>query len=274
MPRSSCSPTASDARLPVAVTMVFLLALLVGCPGPQASTPVVARYEVHAIQTPRGPILVRFDTATGTLLQAPLSGSQLWQPVGDVPKGLAGNSTRAGRYRFDYAQAPSTPLTLVRLDTDTGQVWRLAHPRDRVWTVLQDRTAPAETEQPVPRPRSQPDEPPKTDSRADEPGAATGFQQTKKDVDAFVQAVESIGLPVEMRSWAVDQLGNGPAKDAVKPLSGFVYNDELAIARAAVRAIARLKDDRVEQVLVALQHDERDEIRRLATRVLAELRRR
>ena len=178
---------------------------------------------------------------------------------------------RAGRYRFDYAQAPSTPLTLIRIDTDTGRVWRLGHPRDRVWTALQDRTAPAETEQPVPRPRTQPEVSPPT---AGPPSKTTGFRQTTKDVTAFVEAVESMGLPVEMRSWAVEQLGNGPAKDAVKPLSEFVYNDELEIARAAVRAIARLKDDRVEKVLEALQRDDREEIRRLAAKALADLQRR
>ena len=38
------------------------------------------------------------------------------------------------------------------------------------------------------------------------------------DVDAFVEAVTSLDLPADIRSWAVEQLGNGPSEYAVTPL--------------------------------------------------------
>ena len=87
-----------------------------------------------------------------------------------------------------------------------------------------------------------------------------------------MEAVNSMNLPVEMRTWAVDQLGNGPAEAAVGPLIDLLQDENLAVARAAVRSLVRLDDDRVEPALEALREDERPTIRRLAVRALSQRR--
>ena len=242
--------------------------LLAACSSQEPGVPG-ARFQVHAVQTKTGPVLIRFDSATGRLTQAPLMGSQRWQPIGDAPAAAA-DALAPGRYSFDFAQAPSTPLTFFRLDTQTGRVWRFAYGRDRAWTALQDGdSTPTPEDAPVPRPRRGPES---DRVRAAEPPPASNgsFQQSKRDVDAFVEAVTQGDLPVEMRAWAVEQLGNGPARDATGPLLEMLYDQNLAIARAAVRALARLEDERVKPALERLREDERDEIRRLARRALAE----
>lgn len=252
------------------VLCVAVAGTLTGCadgePGPPGP-----RFQVHAIQTQAGPALVRFDSATGRLSHAPLMGSQRWQPIGDALP-AAGAALAPGRYSFDFAQAPSTPLTFFRLDTQTGQVWRLAFGRDRAWTALQDRaSASAAEDAPVPRPDR--DSAPVGDGSGERPASPqSGFQPSKKDVDAFVEAVGQGTLPIEMRTWAVDQLGNGPARDATGPLIEMVYDENLEIARAAVRALGRLDDARVRPALERLRNDERAEIRRLAGRALKEQR--
>lgn len=231
-----------------------------------------ARFVVHAIQTGGGPVLVRFDSATGELAQAPLAGSQRWQPIGRTTAGT-GSEARPGRYTFDYAQAPSTPLTFIRVDTQNGTVWRLAYSREQRWTVLHDDSvSQPQGEGPVPRP-----EPKRTAARTAAPQAPKPDERPppgrrQEDVEAFVEAVTSPGLPSEMRSWAVEQLGNGPAKDAAGPLIDLIHDEDPAIARAAVRALARLDDDRVQPALEALREDDRPQIRRLAARALAQRR--
>ena len=258
-----------------AVVAAVACSLLAGCPATESGT-LPARFQVHAIQTSSGPVLVRFDSATGALSQAPLVGSQRWQPIGDSVRGTGGDS-RPGRYTFDYAQAPSTPLTFIRIDTQAGTVWRLAHSRERVWTVLQDSGSVAEGEDSAPRPR--PQRPaagrPAADRQdaqdAPRPSPARSGQSTQ-DIEAFMEAVNSMNLPVEMRTWAVDQLGNGPAEAAVGPLIDLLQDENLAVARAAVRSLVRLDDDRVEPALEALREDERPTIRRLAVRALSQRR--
>lgn len=254
-----------------AAAVAAACSLLTGCPATE-SGPVPARFQVHAIQTGGGPVLVRFDSATGELAQAPLAGSQRWQPIGR-PTGSTGGEARPGRYTFDYAQAPSTPLTFIRVDTQNGTVWRLAYLRERSWTVLLDDSSVSQSQGEGPVPRSKPKRTAaRTAAQQDPKPSEPRPGRRKEDIDAFVEAVTSPGLPAEMRSWAVEQLGNGPAKDAAGPLIDLVHDEDPAIARAAVRALARLDDDRVQPALEALREDDRPQIRRIAAQALAQRR--
>jgi len=246
--------------------VMFGLLLLGGCQE-QASTTVSRRFEVHAVQTSEGPILVRFDTATGELTESPLADGRGWAPLGSGVGGLPADR-RVGRFVLDYVQSPSIPLTFIRVDVDTGAVWRIGHPRSHDWTALQSPAgatagdAPAPIVAPAPKPASpSPAARPQRSERS----------PTGKDVEAFVEAVTSINLPSDMRSWAVEQLGRGPTEYSVGPLIELLADPDPAVVRTAARALRQHDDPRVRPALEQLTKHEVQEVRRTAEAALAEL---
>jgi hypothetical protein len=244
-----------------------VLAFTVGCQEPSELAKMASRYEVHAIQTSTGPVLVRFDTATGQLEQAPLIGSRKWTPLGSAPGAQPGRR-QAGRYALDYVQAPSIPLTFIRLDTRGGSVWRMGHSRDGEWSAFQP-SGVSQSEPAAPRPNRRTTPKPSADTSVNPTG---GFKQTKQDVDAFVQAVTSLDLPSDMRTWAVEQLGNGPSEHAVAPLLELLNDSDSAVVRSAIRSLARLDDPRVRPALERLKEHDTPEVRRVAMAALSKLR--
>ena len=258
-------------RVPFRSCTAFLAALVLAftasCQEPSEPATATSRYQVYAIQTSDGPVLVRFDSATGQLEQAPLVGGRKWTPLGSAP-GAQQGGRQAGRYALDYVQAPSIPLTFVRVDTRGGSVWRMGHPRDREWTAFQSSDA-SRSEPAAPRPKRLTPPEPSQDASAN---PATGYQQSKEDVDAFVEAVTSFDLPSEMRTWAVEQLGNGPSEYAVAPLLELLDDSDPAVVRTAIRSLAQLDDPRVRPALEGLKEHDTPEVRRVAKTALSKLR--
>jgi hypothetical protein len=231
------------------------------------------RFEVHAVQTSAGPMLVRFDSATGALTQSPLADGREWQPLGSTPA-LAGGSSRPGRFSLDYVQAPSIPLTFIRADTETGAVWRMGHPRDRDWIAL--RTSPptaAAAEAPVPPAAARERRPPPSpELPAEAPGGTPDAPPPQEEVATLVQAAESPDLPGEMRSWAAEQLGAVPGEQAVASLIGLLADDDPTVVRTAIRALARQDDPRVRPAIEKLRQHASPEVRRVAETTLRGLR--
>lgn len=242
------------------------LSLLGGCPE-QVSTTPPRRFEVHAVQTSEGPILVRFDTATGELTQSPLADGRDWAPLGSAFRSQA-SDRRAGRYVLDYVQSPSIPLTFVRVDVDTGAVWRISHPRSHDWTALQSPAAAPGGDGPAPTVARAPE---RASARSPARPQRPEPRPTGTDVEAFVEAVTSIDLPSDMRSWAVEQLGKGPTEYAVGPLIELLGDPDPAVVRTAARALPRHDDPRVRPALEQLTKHEVPEVRRTAEMALSEL---
>lgn len=273
--------TLALSHLCAVLVAVLGLSLLGGCDN-QASTTPPRRFEVHAVQTSQGPILVRFDTATGELTQSSLADGRIWTPLGTQPRSRAGEH-RAGRYALDYVQSPSIPLTFIRVDGETGAVWRLSHPGDRDWTAVHsaaagpeaDGTAP--TAVAAPEPQSVASDAVARLASASRPESSAGSERvgrrpTKTDVDAFVEAVTSMDLPSDMRSWAVEQLGHGPTEHAVGPLVDLLADADPVVVRTAARALAGHDDPRVRPALEQLAQHEAPDVRRVAERALSSLR--
>lgn len=262
------------ARLvaPSTLVAVAAAALLIACSPPEAATTQARRFEVHAIQTPEGPTLFRFDTATGELMRSELPDGSVWEPIG-APAGGAAADQRPGRYALDYVQAPSIPLTFVRVDTAGGLVWRMRFPRDRSWVTLRTPGAPAEAPPaPAPSPRLEPRPEPERSARSPgAPGRTKVRATTKQDVDAFVEAVTSLDLPTDMRAWAVEQLGNGPTEHAVGPLIDILGDPDDEVVRTAARALGKHDDPRVRPALEGLSNHRAPAVQRAAAASLQKL---
>jgi hypothetical protein len=261
------APAHSTASLPLLAALLLAL----GCQD-AGSSAGPARFEISPVQTSSGPIVVRFDSATGTLRQAPMAGSLNWTPIGSPPPAGSG-ATRPGRYSFEFAQAASVPLTFLRLDTATGTVWRLAFRRDRDWVAFRspDESEPAE---PVPAASREQRRKERRRPIADDPPAPSGgsYKLGEQDVAAFVEAVNSSDLPDEMRTWAVEQLGKGPSEYAVGPLIDLLDDRDPAVVRSAIRALGRHGDDpRVRPALETMSQHETPELRRVAESTLSKL---
>jgi hypothetical protein len=244
-------------------------------PGGTDSAATESRFEVHPIYaTGDGPSVVRFDTATGALQSASLVGGRNWKPIGDAVV----EAGRAGRFGFNFAQAKSVALTFIRVDTETGEVWRMAYPRERDWIAFRETgeqaAAPAPTRKPGPpqlrkavpatneAAKPAPKEPV---ARRLRPGASPD------DIDAYVEGFESENLPPEMRAWAAEQLGNVVSPEAVPPLVSALDSDDLSVVRAAIRALGKHDDPRVRPALEKMAAHESPEIARVAKGTLAKL---
>jgi hypothetical protein len=247
----------------------MLLLVPSGCQEGVSATPP-RRFEVHAVQTSAGPMLVRFDTATGELTQSPLADGRDWQPLGSLPA-LAGGAPRPGRFSLDYVQAPSIPLTFIRTDTETGAVWRLGHPRDRDWTALRSGGPAAQADSPTPPPaareaRERRSPPPAPAVSPERPAPAPAG-----DVEPLAEAAESGELPTEMRTWAIEQLGTTPGERSIVSLLDLLDDEDPTVVRTAARALARHDDPRVRPALEALTQHGSTEVRRVAESELARL---
>ena len=260
--------------------LLSLLALacvwtLAGCqPAGTESVAPEARFEVHPIYaTGEGPSVVRFDTATGALQSASLVGGRNWKTIGEPVV----DGGPAGRFGFNFAQAQSIPLTFIRIDTETGEVWRMAYPRERDWVAFR---APGEkAAAPVPPRKPGPDrarmpapaapDVAKPAAKSPEPKLRPGT--SPDDIDAYVEGFESKNLPSEMRSWAAEQLGNVVSTEAVPPLIKALDSDDPAVVRAAIRALAKHDDPRVRPALEKMATHESPEFARVAKATLATL---
>jgi hypothetical protein len=256
-------------RSGVALLALLLLSFHTGCQE-QSSSTAPRRFEVHAVQTAEGPVLVRFDTATGELTQSPLTGGREWLPLGSLPG--VGPERRAGRYALDYVQAPSIPLTFIRVDTDTGTVWRMRHPGDRDWTALRGSSSSLGQAEKPPAPRPERDRRPAAAAPQPAVPAIADPTPTADEVGTLIEAASSADLPAEMRGWAVEQLGNSPGEQAAGALVELLGDEDPLVVRAAVRALAKHDDPRVRPALEQLKQHDTPEVRRVAESVLSGLR--
>lgn len=278
---SSCSAISCDRVLHTEVAtrmaqlrlLVFFSTLLVltACEpgGPVGGSPA-PRFEVHAVQASGGPLIVRFDTATGALQTAPLVGARNWTALGEP----AAATSAPGRFSFNFVAAKSIQLTFIRVDTETGDAWRMAFPRDRDWVSLrspgQRSAAPPEASakrRREPRPAVVPA------PVADVPVAASKpkIGRSAADIPAYVEGLESENIPAGMRAWAVEQLGNVESDEAVPPLLGALEYEDPIIVRSAIRALAKHDDARVKPALKKMTQHEVPEIARVAKKMLRDL---
>jgi hypothetical protein len=248
-----------------AALAALLLAGLTACQ-PSAPADSTPRYEVHAVQTSGGPVAVRFDTATGRVERSPLAGGRVWVEIGEAPSAPGESGSRPGRFALDFARSPSIPLTFLRIDRDTGAVWRLAYPRDQRWVSYLESTAPTTTERPPRPPRAASPTP-----AAARPGSARspGPEQSVSDEssEAFVGAIRSGFLPTEMRVWAIEQLSAASAEQAVEPLIEALADEDGDVVRIALRMLGKYDDPRIGPAAQKLVEDDRPLVRR-AARVL------
>jgi len=86
-----------------------------------------------------------------------------------------------------------------------------------------------------------------------------------------VEAVASDELPSDIRSWAVEQLGNGPTEYAVGPLIDLLGDADNRVVRSAARSLAKHEDPRVRPALEGLKQHDAPEVRRVAEASLARL---
>jgi hypothetical protein len=121
---------------------LLLPTLLLGCPGQQTthSGPAL-RYRVEAVIAKDGPRLLRFDSALGRAWIAPIVGARDWQLLGPASQTVSGEAT-LGRFRFQVVHARSTPVTIVRSDVHSGEVWRMALPDDHNWISYREGLEP------------------------------------------------------------------------------------------------------------------------------------
>jgi len=257
------------------VGLLGLLGLSTACqPADDGGGATAPRFEVHPVYaTGQGPMVVRFDTATGGLQSASLVGGRNWKPLGE-PVNLTGTP---GRFGFNFAEARSIPLTFIRIDTQTGDVWRMAYPRDQDWVAFRgegEAASAAQASTPAPRkpapvravPAPKPTPAPiAAKAERKRPGTAP------EDIDAYIEGFESENLPTEMRAWAVEQLGNVESPDAIPPLLKALESGDASIVRSAIRALARQDDPRVRPALEKMVHHATPEIGRVAKAELDKL---
>ena len=253
---------------PRLLVLLGTLILLTACePGGSDGGDSVPRFEVHAVQTSGGPSIVRFDTATGALQRAPLVGARNWTVLGEAVVATGA----PGRFGFNFVAAKSIQLTFIRVDTETGDVWRMAFPRERKWVALRspDQRSPA----PEPRANKRSEARPAVVPAPAEGASTTAAPKPKagrsaSDIPAYVQGLESEHIPVEMRAWAVEQLGNVESNEAVAPLLGALEYEDPIIVRSAIRALARHDDARVKPAIKKMTQHEVPEIARVAKKTL------
>ena len=263
--------------LVVLAAAAALLLSIPACDAGPASGPD-RRFEVLPLQSPQGPVVFRFDTATGALERAALVGSRNWTPLGEAVVA----SGPSGRFSIDYAMAQSIPLTLIRLDRETGDTWRLAVARDQGWVAFRApepakppaEAAPAPLAPTRPAPNAAPAapaEPAEAPTAGGDPQRVIGKVNKAEDVKAFVRGMDSENIPVEIRAWAVEQLGNVDHPDAVPHLLRAVEFEDPVMLRTAVRALAKYDDPRVRPAIAKLTSHESEEVARVATRTLENL---
>lgn len=258
------------AQLRLLVFFGTVLVLTACDPGGSAGGGSAPRFEVHAVHASGGPLIVRFDTATGALQNAPLVGARNWTALGE-PVVATG---APGRFSFNFVAAKSIQLTFIRVDTETGDVWRMAFPRDRDWVALRSpgQRSPAPPEAAVKRRRNaRPAVVPAPVANVPVAVSKPKSGRNVADIPAYVQGLESEHIPVEMRAWAVEQLGNVESAEAVAPLLGALEDEDPIIVRAAIRALAKHDDARVKPALKKMTQHEVPEIARVAKTTLRDL---
>lgn len=264
------------------VAGLLCLGASLACPAPQSSSSSSpARFAIYSLQTSEGPAVFRFDTATGVLSRAPLVGAREWLILGEA----AAAADEPGRFQLDFAQAASIPLTFVRVDTQTGAAWRLAYPRERSWVAFRDEGEPSAAA-PTPaaaRPAAAAVQatPPATQPAASSPPAPAPGSRISgpnagvprgEDFTPYIDALSVDTIPVEMKAWAVEQLGLVDNVEAVPPLIGALDSSETQIVRSAIRALAHYpNDERVRPAIERIAKSGSPEVARLAETTLAKL---
>ena len=168
----------------------------------------------------------------------------------------SGAGTLPGRYLMMATRA-GTPI-LIRMDTATGRVWKqeLRGGRGR-WVEFQEPGEDApETATAVPEPVEAPapkaprTAEPRAQTRAPAiPAAGPSGSSTGTDLENFVKAVRSDQVPVDIRVWAVTQLGRVDDPHSTEVLLEALEDEESRVVAAAVAAVGSRDHDGVAEAL-------------------------
>jgi len=104
-----------------------------------------ARFEIRPVALRRGPpLLVRLDSATGQAWRMGLMDPPAWEPLAEGANGVpAPDADRPGRFAvYAYKQTRGAP-TLVRIDSQTGEIWRKGSQDKRPWVPVPNPAAAA-----------------------------------------------------------------------------------------------------------------------------------
>ena len=168
----------------------------------------------------------------------------------------SGAGTLPGRYLMMATRA-GTPI-LIRMDTATGRVWKqeLRGGRGRWVEFREPEEEASETATAVPEPVEAPapkaprTAEPRAQTRAPAiPAAGPSGSSTEADLENFVKAVRSVQVPVDIRVWAVTQLGRVDDLHSTEVLLEALEDEESRVVAAAVAAVGSRDHDGVAEAL-------------------------
>jgi len=120
--------------------LAFLGACDAGCrPDSNASPTGFGRFEISAVRaTKREPgTMIRLDTATGRVWEMGALAEGRWNPYAEGDDGVPSpEGVTPGRYSLVAFAQPRAGVTLVRVDSVTGRVWRRPAKHDGGWVLI------------------------------------------------------------------------------------------------------------------------------------------
>jgi hypothetical protein len=171
------------------------------------------------------PVLIRVDSVTGEVWKSELrGGGGVWEPFTEA----GDSSTEDEDLTLSELGRPAPAATPPPTEDDLA-----AAPPPRPAPTLQLPPLPAAPRAPAP---SAP--PPATD---------------EESIDSFVRAAAREDLPVEIRIWAVRQLGQSDDPRSTDVLLTALQSDDAEVQAAATEALEGRDDPRVAEALAGRQ---------------------
>jgi hypothetical protein len=172
--------------------------------------------------------------------------------------------TRCGQGRYQVVALGSEAPPLVRIDSETGALWKLESRDDgsRWIPIAGPDEARGAARAPSPRSAtagsgaspSSPSQPaPPATSAA--PGAPRGPAPppTEEDVELFLEALADPELPPDVRAWTASQLAGIGGTEVTEALLTALGDASAEVVAAAAAALAQRRDPRIESALEELR---------------------